>query len=149
MSSPAKPCSVDTNIPLDASLSTLRGDSSSSLSILTFSNHLAIFTFCRLVSGDYRGFVMIWEVEDIKEELVSLERRMKNLPKDRWVSFLHTAISDTLVLTISRNLFHNTPPRKERSEGIFFIRPGSRLVQQQGRTDVAEVISEQSLGEII
>ena len=146
MSSPAKPCSVDTNIPLDASLSTLRGDSSSSLSILTFSNHLAIFTFCRLVSGDYRGFVMIWEVEDIKEELVSLERRMKNLPKDRWVSFLHTAISDTLVLTISRNLFHN-PPRKERSEGIFFIRPGSRLVQQQGRTDVAEVILLQNLGE--
>ena len=36
----------------------------------------------RLVSGDYRGFVMIWEVEDVKEELVSLERRLKNLPKD-------------------------------------------------------------------
>ena len=33
------------------------------------------------------------------------------------------------------------PTRKERSEGIFFIRPGSRLVQQQGRTDVAEVIT--------
>ena len=145
MSSPAKPCSVDTNIPLDASLSTLRGDSSSSSSILTFSDHLAIITFCRLVSGDYRGFVMIWEVDDIKEELVSLERRMKNLPKDRCVSFLHTAISDTLVLTISRNLFHN-PPRKERSKGIFFIRPGSRLVQQQGRTDVAEVISEMFFG---
>ena len=39
--------------------------------------------FGRLVSGDYRGFVMIWEVEDVKEELVSLERRLKNLPKDR------------------------------------------------------------------
>ena len=39
--------------------------------------------FTRLVSGDYRGFVMIWEVEDVKEELVSLERRLKNLPKDR------------------------------------------------------------------
>ena len=34
MSSAAEPCSVDTNIQLDASLSTLRGDSSSSLSIL-------------------------------------------------------------------------------------------------------------------
>ena len=39
--------------------------------------------FGRLVSGDYRGFVMIWEVEDVKEELVSLERRLKSLPKDR------------------------------------------------------------------
>ena len=45
--------------------------------------------FCRLVSGDYRGFVMIWEVEDIEEELVLLERRMKNLQKDRCVTFLH------------------------------------------------------------
>ena len=36
----------------------------------------------RLVSGDYRGFVMIWEVEDIKEELVTLERRVKSLPKN-------------------------------------------------------------------
>ena len=39
--------------------------------------------FARLVSGDYRGFVMIWEVEEIKEELIMLERRLKNLPKDR------------------------------------------------------------------
>ena len=68
----------------------------------------------RLVSGDYRGFVMIWEVEDIKEELVTLERRVKNLPKNG----------------------------QSRGEGIFFIRPGSRLVQQQGRTDVAEVMVE-------
>ena len=43
------------------------------------------YNFCRLVSGDYRGFVMIWEMEDIKEELVLLERRLKNIPKDgRW-----------------------------------------------------------------
>ena len=68
----------------------------------------------RLVSGDYRGFVMIWEMEDIKEELVTLERRVKSLPKNG----------------------------QSRGEGIFFIRPGSRLVQQQGRTDVAEVMGE-------
>ena len=73
----------------------------------------------RLVSGDYRGFVMIWEVEDIKEELVTLERRVKSLPKNG----------------------------QSRGEGIFFIRPGSRLVQQQGRTDVAEVMVDLILGE--
>ena len=68
----------------------------------------------RLVSGDYRGFVMIWDVDDIKEEPVTLERRVKSLPKNG----------------------------QSRGEGIFFIRPGSRLVQQQGRTDVAEVMVE-------
>jgi len=60
---------------------------------------------------------MIWEVEDIKEELVTLERRVKSLPKNG----------------------------QSRGEGIFFIRPGSRLVQQQGRTDVAEVVQHSSL----
>ena len=73
----------------------------------------------RLVSGDYRGFVMIWEMEDIKEELVTLERRVESIPKNG----------------------------QSRGEGIFFIRPGSRLVQQQGRTDVAEVMVELILGE--
>ena len=42
----------------------------------------------RLVSGDYRGFVMIWEMEDIKEELVTLERRVKSLPKNGCVRAL-------------------------------------------------------------
>ena len=95
--------------------------------------------FGRLVSGDYRGFVMIWEVEDVKEELVSLERRLTNLPKDRCLSaFFHLAVP-LLSQTLSDNPL-TIPPRKEKGEGIFFIRPGSRLVQQQGRTDVAEVI---------
>ena len=85
-SSAAEQCSVATNIPLDASLSTLRGDSSSSssLSSTIWECYKALLLpNNRLVSGDYRGFVMIWELDDIKEELVALERRLKNLPKDR------------------------------------------------------------------
>ena len=86
-SSAAEQCSVATNIPLGASLSTLRGDSSSSSLSSTiwecYKAPLLPDNFYRLVSGDYRGFVMIWELDDIKEELVALERRLKNLPKDR------------------------------------------------------------------
>ena len=95
---------------------------------------------CRLVSGDYRGFVMIWEMEEIKEELLSLERRVKSLPKDKWVHSLHLG-----TLYLSKVIFvtsHNLPRKERRSEGIYFIRPGSRLVQLQGRTDVAEVMFE-------
>ena len=57
----------------------------------------------------------------------------------------HCSGSDNVSKSLSQS---NLPSsRKERSEGIFFIRPGSRLVQQQGRTDVAEVLLEQSLDE--
>ena len=93
-----------------------------------------------MVSGDYRGFVMIWEMEEIKEELLSLERRMKSLPKDKWVHSFHLGN-----LYLSKGIFvtsHNLPRKERRSEGIYFIRPGSRLVQLQGRTDVAEVMFE-------
>ena len=83
---------------------------------------------------------MIWEMEEIKEELLSLERRMKSLPKDKWVHSFHLGN-----LYLSKGIFvtsHNLPRKERRSEGIYFIRPGSRLVQLQGRTDVAEVMFE-------
>lgn len=83
---------------------------------------------------------MIWEMEEIKEELLSLERRVKSLPKDKWVHSLHLG-----TLYLSKAIFvtsHNLPRKERRSEGIYFIRPGSRLVQLQGRTDVAEVMFE-------
>ena len=59
----------------------------------------------RLVSGDYRGFVMIWEMEDIKEELVTLERRVKSLPKNGSVRALFIL---TLFYLIWRQLQHIT-----------------------------------------
>ena len=59
----------------------------------------------RLVSGDYRGFVMIWEMEDIKEELVTLERRVKSLPKNGCVRALFIL---TLFYLIWRQLQHIT-----------------------------------------
>jgi len=68
----------------------------------------------RLVSGDYRGFLMIWDLEDIREEL-EMTRRKKREGK------------------------------KERGEGIYFIRPGSRMVQQQGKGGQAEVLQHSSL----
>ena len=48
----------------------------------------------RLVSGDYRGFVMIWEMEDIKEELVTLHY-VHFVKYDVTVSF-YDAVSDTI-----------------------------------------------------
>jgi len=37
----------------------------------------------RLVSGDYRGFVMIWDMEDVEEELRTFTKKQKTAKKDR------------------------------------------------------------------
>ena len=37
----------------------------------------------RLVSGDYRGFVMIWDMDDVEEELISFKKKQKTAKKDR------------------------------------------------------------------
>ena len=31
----------------------------------------------RVVSGDYRGFVMIWDMEDIEEEMRQFDRKQR------------------------------------------------------------------------
>ena len=73
---------------------------------------------CRLVSGDYRGFVMIWEMEEIKEELLSLERRVKSLPKDKWVHSLHLG---TVYLSKSNlcDIPQSSQEREEERRNIF------------------------------
>ena len=67
-----------------------------------------------MVSGDYRGFVMIWEVEDVKEELVSLERRLKTLPKDRCMSAFFPLLPNTIFDTLSQS-----GPGKRRAKVYF------------------------------
>ena len=37
----------------------------------------------RLVSGDYRGFVMIWDMKDIEQELATFKKKKKTLKKDK------------------------------------------------------------------
>ena len=62
----------------------------------------------------------------------------------RWVrdlTYVYWALQEIPKQSLTRS---HHPTRKEKGEGIFFIRPGSRLVQQQGRTDVAEVMLERS-----
>ena len=65
----------------------------------------------RLVSGDYRGFVMIWDMEDVEQELGSFKKAQKK-------------------------------GRKDKSEGIYFLR-GRQVVQNS--SGVAEVLQHNSL----
>ena len=61
---------------------------------------------------------MIWEMEEIKEELLSLERRVKSLPKDKWVHSLHLG---TLHLSKSNlcDIPQSSQEREEERRNIF------------------------------
>ena len=129
---PALPCSAGTNIPLGALLSTLQGDSqSSSLTKPSLAGWLAGTTEVLWWSGRWRR-----------------SRRSCFHWKEEWKvsqKISGCILSILALCTCLKAIFvtsHNLPRKERRSEGIYFIRPGSRLVQLQGRTDVAEVMFE-------
>ena len=74
----------------------------------------------RLVSGDYRGFVMIWEMEDIKEELVTLERRVKSLPKNGCVrAFSILTLSNLEAASTYNKLTKHSSQGNQGARGYF------------------------------
>ena len=44
----------------------------------------------RVVSGDYRGFVMIWDMEDIATEMRQFEKNRKKKAEELFIFFLKT-----------------------------------------------------------
>ena len=92
----------------------------------------------RVISGDYRGFVMIWDMEDIQHEMWSFKQKQKSNPSKSLTSGIYRMQGRSVIKTGSDTcevLQHNSLLEHHGNvTGVFLTGPNILVSASRDRT---------------